>query len=601
MQRLNQRIVTLSEAKGLRLGVGQRFFASLRMTIVAPFMFLFYIAPALADVSVTATVDRRQVALGESFAYTITLSGAQGGQPALASVDGLGFDGPSMQTSVSFVNGAMSQSASYAYRVTPTRTGTFTIPANTVEVGGRKYPTEPVQIVVGQGAVPVSLQPALFGRIGLSTRQVYLGQVVPLDVFIFARQELTVKGLSQLQAEADGLGYKYLQNVQTGSQIITGETYTVYRVSGVISPTKLGKLAFGPCVVKVQLATEKKGGRRGLFDDPLFDQVFGRVELREVPVPIEPVPVEVLPLPDAGKPADFTGAVGQWKLEVTGKPTAVNVGDPITMTIKISGDGNIDTVPTPSLSGLELFKTYDPTTKTTRNELGTQGERLFQQVLVPKTTDVKQLPEVRLAYFDPVAKSYQVARQSPITLQVRAGSGGRSEIVSGNVRLSTAEKFGQDIVYLKGDLGPVAVTTPFCATALFWLLNLVPPAILAGAVAWKRRAERLHGDVAYARRSRAARNARALLVRATSHDQAHVALQQYLGDRLNIPSSAITSAIVDEQLTPRGVPGPLAAELKTCFATCDAARFAGLSGTADVAALKQTVERLIDELENQTL
>ena len=136
-------------------------------------------------------------------------------------------------------------------------------------------------------------------------------------------------------------------------------------------------------------------------------------------------------MPEEGRPADFGGAIGQWKLDVTAKPTDIAVGDPITVTIKVSGNGNIDTVPTPKLGSLDGFKTYDPTTKTTKDDLNTTGERVMQQVLIAKSTDVKELPEVRLAYFDPEARAYKTAVQSPIKLVVKAGTGGQTTIVSG--------------------------------------------------------------------------------------------------------------------------------------------------------------------------
>jgi BatD DUF11 like domain len=324
---------------------------------------------------------------------------------------------------------------------------------------------------------------------------------------------------------------------------------------------------------------------------------MGRTQVREVPITIDVLPVTVLPLPEEGRPADFSGAVGQWNLEVTAKPTEVAVGDPITFTIKVSGSGNIDTVPTPKLGGLDEFKTYEPTTKTTKDDLNTTGERVIQQVLIARTPEVKQLPEVRLVYFDPVAKAYKTADKAPIKLVVKAGSGGQSTIVSGGNRLRPEEKLGQDIVYLKGDLGPVPSTVPFCATPTFWTLNTMPVLALLGGIGWKRRTDKLRGDIAYARRLRAAREARKLLADAKSYDEVQRALQNYLGDRLNIPAAGITASIVEEQLLPRGISSELATGLRECFEACDTARFAGGSAGAAIAATREKVDRLIDELE----
>jgi hypothetical protein len=119
----------------------------------------------------------------------------------------------------------------------------------------------------------------------------------------------------------------------------------------------------------------------------------------------------------------------------------------------------------------------------------------------------------------------------------------------------------------------------------------VPIVALAGAIGWKRRFDRLRGDVAYARRSRAARNARRQLASAGNFDDVQRTLQNYLGDRLNIPASGITASVADEH----GLPG----KVREIFDACDAARFAGVP--ADVATLKQKVQEVIDELENQSL
>jgi hypothetical protein len=551
---------------------------------------------ALADVSVVATVDKNHIGFGDSAMLTVSVQGSQGASPpSIPGVNGLSFSGPSTQSSMSINNLQVSQSLSFTYLVTPSRTGEFTIPAIEVIVGGKSYLTAPIKLVVETGAAQNDSSQTLFAQVRLPSKQVYVGQTMPLQVLVFSRSDVPLKGLNGFNYEAEGLGFKFLPNVKPGAPVVNnGESFNVQVIEGAISPTRTGALNFGPCVLKAQLAVQK----RGRSDWP-FDDFFGRVEVREVPVTIEPVPIEVLPLPAEGRPADFGGAIGEWKLDVTAKPTEVAVGDPITFTIEISGSGNIDTVPAPKLGSLDGFKTYEPTIRTTKDDLNTMGERVIQQVLIAKSTGVKELPEVRLTYFDPVAKDYKTAAQSPIKLVVKAGSGGQSTIIGGGGRLRPEEKLGQDIVYLKGDPGPAASTVPFYATPPFWALNLMPVLALFGGIGWKRRTDKLRGDVAYARRARAAKNARKLLAAATSYDQVQRALQNYLGDRLNIPAVGITASIVDEQLVPRGVNGELATQARACFEACDTARFAGGGTDGGVQETREKVEQLINELEKK--
>ncbi len=554
--------------------------------------FLVAATRVYADVSVEASVDRNRISFGESVTFTIAVQGApSAATPAIPTVDGLSFSGVSELKSFSLNNLQTSQSISYTYQVTPGRTGEFIIPAIGVDVGGKSYLTTPIKLVVEKAGAPGDTGQALFGRINLSSQQIYIGQTAPLDVYILWRPEVPFRGLSGFNYEADGLGYKFIPKLKPGTQLINGESFNVGVIQGAISATTTGTINFGPCILKTQLAVPNRGG------DAFFNDMFGRTQVREVPVTIDALPITVLPLPEEGRPADFSGAVGQWNLEVSAKPTEVAVGDPITFTIKISGNGNIDTVPAPKLGALDEFKTYEPSAKTTKDELNTTGERVIQQVLIARSPEVKQLPEVRLVYFDPVAKAYKTAVQSPMKLVVKAGSGGQSTIVSGGNRLRPEEKLGQDIVYLKGDLGPVASTTPFCATPIFWTLNTMPVLALLGGIGWKKRTDRFRGDVAYARRVRAARDARKLLAAATNHDEVQHALQNYLGDRLNIPAAGITASIVDEELLPRGVNSELATDLKACFEVCDTARFAGRSADTGMSATREKAERLIDELE----
>jgi hypothetical protein len=552
-----------------------------------------------ADVSVVASVDRNHIAFGESVTLTVSVQGAQNAnRPLPPSVDGLQilYTGQSMQM---VMGDSSSQSINFTYQVTPTRMGDFTIPSIGVTVSGKGYPTEPIHLVVDKGAIQGDSGQSLFGRVDCP-KQLYSGEVVPIDVYVAARQDLRLRQLSRPQiSDTEGLAYRVIGGQwQGGQQIISGQRFNVYRIHGAVTALKPGQYALGPVAVRGGVEDERERG--GGFDD-LFSRMMGQVQLREVPVAFDTVPIEVLPLPKEGRPADFAGAVGQWNLEVTAKPTDVAVGDPITLTIKVSGSGNIDTVPAPKLGSLDGFKTYDPTTKTTKDDLNTTGERVIQQVLIAKSTDVKELPEVRLAYFDPVARSYKTDVQSPIKLAVKAGSGTPTTIVSGGGRYHAEEKLGQDIVYLKGDIGPVPPRVAFYGTPTFWALNVTPVLALLGTIGWKRRSDRLRGDVAYARRTRAAKKARRLLTSATSYDEIQHALQQYLGDRLNIPIGGITASVVDEQLVPRGVNGELAARTKACFEACDTARFAGGGADLSVEATRNNAERLVDELESKHL
>ena len=146
------------------------------------------------------------------------------------------------------------------------------------------------------------------------------------------------------------------------------------------------------------------------------------------------------------------------------------------------------------------------------------------------------------------------------------------------------EKLGVGIVYLKPDLGTVISAGPVIYQQTWFIaFQGVPALALIGVLALKRHRERLSGDIRYARARRAYGNAQRRLTDAERLMPASASgfyaaifkcLQDYLGDRLNLPSSGITSAVIEEQLRPRTLPPDLCESLKQLFAECDSARYA---------------------------
>src|SRR5690606_311088 len=132
----------------------------------------------------------------------------------------------------------------------------------------------------------------------------------------------------------------------------------------------------------------------------------------------EPVELEVLPLPTEGKPASFSGAVGNFAMAVDGAPKPVNLGDPVTMTIRLVGRGNFDRGNAPALAEPQGWRTYPPTSSfSAEDEVSYRGTKTFQMAVIPeerKTT----MPQFEFAYFDPEARKYVALKSEPTPLNV---------------------------------------------------------------------------------------------------------------------------------------------------------------------------------------
>ena len=117
--------------------------------------------------------------------------------------------------------------------------------------------------------------------------------------------------------------------------------------------------------------------------------------------------IHVHNLPTDGRPANFTGAIGQFTVTGTAQPQSVAVGEPVTLRFTVSGQGNFDYVRCPTLADDPTWKTYVPSAKTEyQEESHTQGTKNFEMAVIPQKTGTVPLPQASFSYFDPATKQY---------------------------------------------------------------------------------------------------------------------------------------------------------------------------------------------------
>jgi hypothetical protein len=164
---------------------------------------------------------------------------------------------------------------------------------------------------------------------------------------------------------------------------------------------------------------------RSLFDDPFFggadpfDDFFGRLVEKELKLATDPVKITVAEAPQDGRPDGFSGAVGRFTASASTTATEVEAGEPVTVEIQVEGEGNFDRVGAPVLTSSPGWRTYPPSSEFVPGDsIGKAGVKIFKQVVVPEAPGATEVPPFELAYFDPEAESYQVARTGPIPIKV---------------------------------------------------------------------------------------------------------------------------------------------------------------------------------------
>ncbi len=393
---------------------------------------------------------------------------------------------------------------------------------------------------------------------------------------------------------ADGFNVGKMVEGQRRQTQLGNAVYTIIPLNFPLKAVKAGSLALGPVTASVMVAVPSANRRRDLFDP--FG-MFGRNEQKQLVLATEPENLQSLPLPRDRQPADFNGAVGNYTMTATAGPTNVSVGDPITVKVLISGQGSLDSLTLPEQSAWKDFKTYPSTSKVdTSDPFGLQGTKTFEQIVVPQSPEIKELPAVTFSFFDPDQKAYRTLAQPAVPLVVRPGGASAAPtVLAANRSAQDNPPPSQDIVGIKQRLGAVALLgPPLVQQPWFLTLQGVPVLAFISALVWRKRTDTLANNPRLRRHRQVAQIIRdglqdlRRLAKANNSDEFFATLfrllQEQLGERLDLPASAITEAVIEERLRPRGVPETTLAPLQELFQTCNLARYAPIKSSQELEA-----------------
>jgi hypothetical protein len=324
------------------------------------------------------------------------------------------------------------------------------------------------------------------------------------------------------EIDLPGQGFtKQKMRASEGRQVIGGKTYTVVTYKTAIAAARTGTIEIGPVEVPAVVLIPQSQRNRSLPQNPLgmndpFDSFFNDPWLmgsvpREVKLTTERVNIEVKALPPNAPPT-FSGAVGNFTMTADANPKSVQVGDPITVTAKISGRGNFDRVAGPSFEDERGWHKYPPSGDFKQDDdVGISGAKTFETVLSPNERKDK-IPAQLFTYFDSLKEQYVTLRSDPIPVRVEGGSApAPAPVAAGPAAAATAPAPAasptaapkqQDILHQLTDLPAAPQSfTPLFARRSFWLVQLFPLLVLVAYAGWKIR--RAHLDNREAQRREA--------------------------------------------------------------------------------------------------
>ena len=556
-----------------------------------------------AEVTVEASLDRDTIGMDEQATLVVVLSGRDQNLPApkLPTLPMFEVYSQGHSTNISIVNGAVTASHTYRFMLLPHKAGTFPINQIAVVNKNRRYKADPLELTVLKEGTPVS--PRLEGQAADSegkSKDYFLEAVVDkTNPYVNEQVTLTLKfyiavqyyGSPELtEPSTTGFWTELVGNKSPYFQKINGRNYKVIERKYALFPTQTGELTIGRAMIRTTVAD-----RSGRYRDPtdLFGDFFGRGV--EISVRSQPVAIVARPLPEKGRPANFTGTIGKFRIKAIADKTSVEVNQPISLAITISGTGNIKSVAEPEIPDLPDFRVYRASSSEKVSKMNDKigGSKTYEEVFIPNRPGQLEIPALAFNFFDPDLGKYRNLTTRAIKVDVIKPEGyvASPDVPYGAPDL-TIGSHARDIRFIKQELGKTSpVGQLLIVSPLYLLVNGLPVLLLAGTIVVRRHRQRLSGNIAYARSRGASRQAKRRLAAARKlADKATVtefyaeisqALTSYIADKLNISPHGLTMDSIESMLKEKSADATFIADVRGILQQCDYARFAPSSLTND--------------------
>ncbi len=583
------------------------------------------------EIAVVISVDKNRVEIGNHIRLTVGVEGAFDSDiPKLSIPESFSLMyGPSVSTQTTIINNVVKVYRGFMYGFSPREKGNFEIGPVTLEYKGKTYTSNAIKIEVVErtpfeGVIDeendtsgrrVDINKMVFVELTTDKAEAYIYEEVIQSFKLYFQKRLPIDDLDYVAASTKSFLAEKLGDEMRYEEVRDGILYNVIELRTSLFPLVSGKIEIPPAKFKCNVIIRQQRSRGSLFDE------FMGGGGRRYPVErsTEPVKLLIKPLPVVDKPEDFTGAVGKYTMDVLAKPTKVKVGDPITLTINIRGEGNIQTIGEPLLTpdGMKDFKAYDYETKVTITDRGDgiKGEKLFHKVIEPQSENVDVIPGISFSYFDPDLEKYKTLTHDPIPFEVEHSDVEtpiRLSIEGAGTAKGQVKILTKDIMPLMTDLysfkneGFALYKRPF----LLFIVFIIPILIVVACIYVQRQRELLHTDVGYARKKRAMAHAQKHLSNARellqldnpSEFYATLArtILEHIADKLNVTAASVTSDNIYDILEKRGVSNDVIKELRQCLESCDYGRFSsGQLSKAQMESTLDTAEQVIMHLEKQ--
>jgi len=468
--------------------------------------------------TVRAYLQPDQAQTGQVVTYVITVqNGTVQSVPQLRLPVQIGMNsGISTAQNIEIRGGQRVFSTQLSWGVAGTEPGEFVIPPQEVLVDGAILKTNEVRLIVSETpAAPAAPNAAEDANVPLlqievGKTEVYQGEVVPISARLFVPRSVMLRRVGLIEVnKSDFAIARFPQQADQTETVINGVGYIVVTYRSTLSALHAGDLKVGPASSELLFEVYDQGSQQQMRQGLPFGMIMGNAVARKQVVTSQEVKIKVLPLPTEGKPANFSGAVGDFNITATATPNELAVGDPLAVDITIDGSGNFDALNPPSLTPPDGWKAYPPRRYNVDGPIDpnitptAQRRIAYSMVFVPEKEHA-ELPPFELSYFSASEKKYVSARTAPIPLRILPGAipvavavavaGGDSAAAPTPPPVQQPRPEISDILTtLPAQAHWLATTasssTPLTTSTRFWAVQSIPATlvILAAFFTWFRR------------------------------------------------------------------------------------------------------------------
>jgi hypothetical protein len=579
------------------------------------FILFFITNTLLAQVKFEANVSKNTLGLNERVRIEFSMN-EDGDNFVPPNFEASGFrvvGGPSQSISQSWINGRSSFQKSYSYILQPLKKGNLVIKQAVIEINGQFYKTLPIKINVTNAVqqpndpnepATVRADDNLYLVADISKTNPYVNEPITVVYKLYFSYNIGITNWRELNKPK--YNDFWSQNIDI-KQLVAEEgmfkgeryRYVVLRKT-VLYPQKAGKLEIEPLSLDIDCQVPR--GR------PNF---FGQVQLVDDSkrVSAGSKVISVKPLPEAGKPEDFSGAVGKFNFKVTPSRTGLKFGESLDLDVSVTGTGNLKLFSLPKPEVPSTLEMYDPehTENVSTPLTGMTGSISDKYTIIPQSKGNFPIKPMRFTYFDLSSGSYKTITSPEIMLNVLDGPGlsNSSPVASGTNKVSVTANKTFAFIKQKTTLKPIE-SNDFLGSGMFYSLLILPFLGIPALILFRKRKEAEDADIVGNKKKKSNALAKKYLSEAQKQinhkEPFYIALEKalhnFLKAKLSIETSDMSKDKISEILLSRNANSETISDFITLTENCELARYAPSTSVTIQQDYDKAVE-IISSLEKQ--